>query len=270
MYLTLLVFATLFTLVINANKELVLNAETTGKLNEDNYEFYSLTLNASLQAHMFNLVVRVFEDAGSNADAREDFSDVDVYISTSNQQPKSPSTSSWYSERYGDDIITINKEHIEPNRTFHIGVYCQFQCNYKLKAYLSDILDIQEGKINSYLLAKKSSITFKFHTKTNYEHLSFAFISPQMKPFKLYIAKSNPSSQNTFKLEPSWISGYTLDIKKGDSRYCENCDYFIVAESQEQDVSISMIVTYPSTELVLRPSEQIFDHVTVKGRRCYK
>ena len=263
------IFLTLFTFIITDNKNLQLNIETTGKLKEDDYEFYSLKLDSSLDKHKYNLVVRVFEDSG-NADAREDFSDVDVYISTSNLQPKSPSTSSWYSERYGDDIITINKEHIEPNRTFHIGVYCQFQCNYKLKAYLSEILDIQEGKINSYLLSKKSSITFKFHTKVNYDHLSFAFISPQMKPFKLYIAKNNPSSQNTFKLEPSWISGYTLDIKKGDSRYCENCDYFIVAESQEQDVSISMIVTYPGTELMLRPSEQIFDHVTVKGRRCYK
>ena len=263
-----LLFLFLFTFT-SSNINLLVNSEQSGKLPEDSYEFYTLELDSSLEAHKYNLVVRVFEDKG-DYESREDFSDVDLYISVLNSQPKSPSTSTWFSERYGDDIITINKEHVEASKKFHIGVYCQFQCNYILKAYLSDIIDIEEGKVNSFLISAKSSITFKFHTKDDYDHLSFAFISPQMKPFKLYIAQNNPSSQNTYKLEPSWISGYTLDIKRGENKYCINCDYFIVAESQDQDVDISIIVAYPETELTLRPSEQIYDHVTAKGSKCYK
>ena len=254
------------------NKELLLDQEVEGSIQiDDGYDFYSITLkNPPIDKEdTYNLIFKVEEQKG-DLGQRDDFSDVDIYVSMENTMPQNSASATWFSERYGDDLITISKKHIREGATFHIGVYCQFRCKYKLKAYLNEMIEITEGRVNSYLIPKGSSMYFKFITKDHdYEQLSFAFISPKMRPFQLYISDHNPSNQNTFKVTPSWISGYTFDIVRGDRYYCKSCEYRILIQAKDEDADVRMIVTYPQSTLTLRQGEQIFDSVLEKKAKCY-
>ena len=264
-------FLLLFSLSLE-NKVLVLDQEVEGAIQvDDGYDFYSITLNNPPinKENTYNLIFKVEEQKGDLV-KRDDFSDVDIYVSMENTMPQDSASATWFSERYGDDLITISKRHIKPGATFHIGVYCQFKCKYKLKAYLNEMIEITEGKVNSFLIPKGSSMYFKFITKDHdYEQLSFSFISPKMRPFQLYISDHNPSNQNTFKVTPSWISGYTFDIVRGDRYYCKNCEYRILIEAKDENADVRMIATYPQSTLALRQGEQIFDSVLEKKAKCY-
>ena len=204
------------------NKELVLDQEVEGTIQvDDGYDFYSITLrNPPIDKEdTYNLIFKVEEQKGDQV-KRDDFSDVDIYVSMENTMPQNSASATWFSERYGDDLITISKRHIKPGATFYIGVYCQFKCKYKLKAYLNEMIEITEGKVNSFLIPKGSSMYFKFITKDHeYEQLSFAFISPKMRPFQLYISDHNPSNQTTFNVTPSGIPGSTFGTVRGDLYY---------------------------------------------------
>ena len=125
-------FLLLFSLSLE-NKVLVLDQEVEGAIQvDDGYDFYSITLNNPPinKENTYNLIFKVEEQKGDLV-KRDDFSDVDIYVSMENTMPQNSASATWFSERYGDDLITISKRHIKPGATFHIGVYCQFKCKYK-------------------------------------------------------------------------------------------------------------------------------------------
>lgn len=234
----------------------------------DSYDFYTITIQDNVKVNTSSLVIKVIEDKGSLSE-RQDFSDVDVYVSMNETNPKNSSTSTWYSELYGDDIVTISKKHVKPKAKFYVGVYCQFKCKYKISAYLSEMIEIKVGVVQTFLIPKQSSMTFRFKSKDDFEQLNFAFMSPYMNPFKLFISNHNPSSQNTFKIQPSWISGYSLDIYKGSPEYYPGEDYRMVVESMDEDAHVRVLITYPDTEVLLRSSEYLFDAIRERKRKCY-
>ena len=82
--------------------------------------------------------------------------------------------STWFSESYGDDLITISKRHIKSGAKFYIGVYCQFKCKYKLTAYLNEMVEINEFIFVIILI----------------EYLCFDDISVMAHAFKLSLEQS--------------------------------------------------------------------------------
>lgn len=240
------------------------------KASMNEYAFYDLKIEGqSVVDQKFNLVINVKQSKGES-EKRSDFSDVDIYVSKANTQPKDPSTATWYSENYGDDLITIGKEEVYKDDNFYIGVYCKEDCEFELTASLSKSNAIVEGKVTSVIVPKKSQVFYTFNAKEA-EQITFAFISPKMRPFSVYVTNEDktPSSSNTMKLEPSWISGYSLDIFKGDANYCGECKYNILIQAHDEDADVRVVVTYPATQVGLRAGEQIFDSVLYHKGKCY-
>ena len=105
------------------NKEIELDKEVEGSIQvDDGYDFYSITLkNPPIDKEdTYNLIFKVEEQKGDQAQ-RDDFSDVDIYVSMENTMPQNSATATWFSERYGDDLITISKRHIKAGATFIWG-----------------------------------------------------------------------------------------------------------------------------------------------------
>ena len=85
---------------------------------------------------------------------KEIFSDPDMYISKKNEKPENGSLAEWWSERYGNDIITIPKNEVNPNDTFYICMYCQFKCKYKLRINISSEIEIKIGRVYTSFIKK--------------------------------------------------------------------------------------------------------------------
>ena len=76
------------------------------------------------------LTFYIQENKSNIEDGEDIFSVPDVYVSKINKSPSNPATSEWYSERYGNDILTISD--IKVNDTFYVGIYCLFKCRYTI------------------------------------------------------------------------------------------------------------------------------------------
>ena len=124
--------------------EIKLNQTIRGEKKEDeSFEYYTLKIPDNITDKKFLLIFTVKEDKSDVKDGEEIFSDPDIYVSKTEKNPKSPETSTWYSERYGNDILSIPKEEIVKGALFYIGMYCQFKCKYLLYSYLSEEIKIK-------------------------------------------------------------------------------------------------------------------------------
>ena len=54
-----------------------------------------------------------------------------------------------------------------------------------------------------------------------------------MKPFRIFLAKKDPSSSNTIRSNPIFINGYYFLIQKGDDNYKTEQEYEILIENKE-------------------------------------
>ena len=160
---TILIF-TLFYLLISFSSSvpsLTLNETTTGEMKRDeSFEYFTLTIPNDITENKYILVFIVKEDKKNILEGEEVFSDPDIYVSKKEKQPHSPETSDYYSERYGNDILSIPSSEVNPNDIFYIGLYCQFSCKYKIKAYLSEEIEIEIGKMYSIEMERKSSLNY--------------------------------------------------------------------------------------------------------------
>ena len=138
--------------------EIKLNETYTSEMKQDeSFEYFTLTIPKDTEREKYILIFEVKENKKNILEGEEIFSDPDIYVSKTEKNPRSPETSEYYSERYGNDILSIPKSEISPNEKFYIGMYCQFKCKYKLKAYLSEEIEINIGKMYS---KKKNKIYF--------------------------------------------------------------------------------------------------------------
>ena len=104
-----------------------------GSLKNDEYDYYQLTLPKDLDNET-HLIIE--SEPNSQLDAINNIiSDPNLYISESNQNP-SMDNYDWKSERFGDEIISINPKYLSSEKSFYIAVHCKIICNYILKAQL--------------------------------------------------------------------------------------------------------------------------------------
>lgn len=111
-------------------KPMELNEKIKGKMDSnDSREYYELRLPKEVQPGSL-LVFTVKESRTGVREGEELFSDPDIYVSKSMKFPSNREEADWYSERYGNDILTISD--IKVNDTFYVGIYCQFKCRYTI------------------------------------------------------------------------------------------------------------------------------------------
>ena len=124
---------------------LSLNETFKGYLRNQSYAYFSLTIHESdIKKYDFLLV-----EARRNEDQDlldNIFSDPNLYISIKHSEP-GPNKNEWSSSRFGDEIISINNIETYTNQIFYISIYCQFSCNYILKANLHKTHKMEANKL---------------------------------------------------------------------------------------------------------------------------
>ena len=270
---TILIF-TLFYLLISFSSSvpsLTLNETKTGEMKRhESFEYFTLTIPNNITENKYILVFIVKEDKKNILEGEEVFSDPDIYVSKKEKQPHSPETSDYYSERYGNDILSIPSSEVNPNDIFYIGLYCQFSCKYKIKAYLSEEIEIEIGKMYSIEMERKSSLNYILNIpQKDYKELNVMATTNGMEDFKIYMSKTNPSSQNTIKVIPSWASGYLITIDKNSRDYCTNCSYHILLQSGKGECTVQFYAYFQNSITKLLAGSPLQDAMKSYGKRCY-
>ena len=242
---------------------------------DESHKYYSLTIPKNASNHL--LIISTHEDSETSINTRESFSDPDFYISKKNKYPSSRSSSEWYSEQYGADILSIPAESVLENEVFYIGMYCQFKCRYFLKIETSIESELKLKGYNYLRLKNHESMNYKIKIEKDFEKLKVMAYSVTGGKFKIFMNKNAPSSANTYRVIPSWDNGYVIIVKKDTKEYCSNCEYHIIVHNEEENEGksefneIILSVKTTESELVqnLNNFRTIYDALESNSRSCF-
>ena len=224
-------------------KSIELNEKINGKMDQiDSREYYELKLPKEIPSGS-RIIITVKESRKGVKEGDELFSDPDIYVSKTNKYPKKREEADWYSERYGNDILTIPLYALDKKEILYICMYCQYKCRYELYSYLSKEDRADLGKYYSITLTRKSSISYALFVpkNENKEELNVVVNNPSLKNFRIFMARQSPSSQNTFPVIPSWIGGYVISISKHNPGYCTNCRYHILFQTEKKILIFNLL-----------------------------
>ena len=272
-FFALIFFFSLFSFSLSDKslKIMELEKKVKGKMDQDeSREYYELKLPDDVPKGSL-LVFTVKESRSGVREGDELFSDPDIYVSKTNKYPSNKEEASWYSERYGNDILTIPSYEVESNEVFYICMYCQYKCRFELNSYLSNEAPAEVGKFYDINVSKKSSISYALYVpeNKNEEELTVMTFNPFLKNFRIYMAKESPSSQNTFTIIPSWNGGYAISVSKYNRDYCTNCYYHILFQTEEENAKIFFSAFFQSTSTKINSGNIIYDLVKASSKRCY-
>ena len=274
-YKLTLLFLLIFPLIKSQTRnltEIQLNQTIKGEKKEDeSFEYYTLTIPNDIEDKKYLLIFTVKEDKSDIKEGEEIFSDPDIYVSKTEKNPKSPETSTWYSERYGNDILSIPSEEVVKGALFYIGMYCQFKCKYLLYSYLSEEIKIEIGVVNTATLSYNSSMHYYVKIPENDTHheLNLVAFSPFFKPFKIFMSRQSPSSQNTFPIIPSWTGGYTISVSEEQNNYCTGCEYHFLIETSDNNATIRFYLFFQDDLTTISTKMPVYDSVKGYSKRCY-
>ena len=238
---------------------------------DDSLNYYQLKIPKKIPYD--SILIFTVKQSFKNIKINEEiFSDPNIYVSKSKDYPSNREEADWYSEQYGNDILTIPKHSLKPNDIFYIGMHCQRKCSYELKAYLSNEIGIELGRIYYIKIPKKSTQSYFINIGPNikYEELNVVANSPELKSFKIFMSTDSPNSQNSFKVNPSWGGGYVINIDKKNEYFCNNCTYYILLQTQNEDVQIQLNAYVKNHLTNVMMSKPVYDAVKKDSRRCYK
>ena len=269
------ILITLFSLSLSDNekvlKPLELQQKIKGKMDSnDSREYFELKLPKDIPEGSL-LVFTVKESRKGVREGEELFSDPDIYISKTTKLPSNREDADWYSERYGNDILTIPSYAVDKEEVFYICMYCQYKCRYELYSYLSKEVPAEIGKYYTLTLSKKSSMSYALYVPENSkkEELNVVANNPSLKNFRIFMAKNMPSSQNTFQIIPSWTGGYVISVSKFNKDYCTDCTYHILFQTEEESINIQFTAYFQSTLTKITSGSPIDDAVKAGSKRCY-
>ena len=197
------------------------------------------------------------------------FSDPNLYISNTYTSPD-PNHYTWSSSRFGDEIISIDFKLIQPNSYLYISVYCQFKCNFILEGKIYEKYELKENKIHTISLIPNDAIKLFFKSRKNFEKFKVICVSSEMKPFRIYLAKKDPSSSNTIDSNPIFYNGYYFEIKKGDPEYAKEQEYEVLIENKEIEQNLLFWITFDDEETNLSELSTIYGVASPDNSNCYE
>ena len=246
---------------------LSLNETFKGYLHNQSYAYFSLTIHESdIKKYDYLLV-----EARRNEDQDlldNIFSDPNLYISIKHSEP-GPNKNEWSSSRFGDEIISINNIETYTNQIFYISIYCQFSCNYILKANLHKTHKMEANKLYTISMTEMDKIKLSFNSKKNYEKMKVNCISFRMRPFRIFLSKEDPSSSNTMPSRPIFINGYYFLIQKGDIYYGTNKEYHVLIENKEYKQDLLFWISYDNEETKINELSPLFGVADENNENCY-
>ena len=271
---TLFLLLTLFSLSKSQKTTPInLDQKITGKLNkDDSREYYTLSIPKNKDIEEGSLLVfTVKESRKGIKEGDEIFSDPDIYISKTKKYPSKMEEAEWYSQRYGNDILTIPPNDLKKGDIFYICMYCQYKCRYELKAYLTKEIPLKFGKFYSFQMLKGESYSYSLYIPKNEkkEDLNIVANNPNLQNFKIFMSQNSPSSQNTLQVIPSWAGCFLIPVTKNMKEYCNDCTFHILIQAQD-NIEISFNSYFQNTITEIFQGDPINDAIKKGYKRCYE
>ena len=257
----------LLALYSSAPTDLSLDTVIKGSLPDKTYTYYKLKLP------VFNKDETKFLLIEARRNEEQDFldnvfSDPNLYISTTEIYP-GPNQNTWSSSRFGDEIISINQNFVKSGAIFYISIYCEFKCNYILDAKLYNNYELKEDKLYTISMIQDDVIKATFKTKKNFNSIKINCVSFRMKPFRIFLAKKDPSSSNTLPSNPIFINGYYFLIQKGDEYYEEEQNYEVLIENKEFKQDLLFWINYDNEDIQINELSPLFGNANANSGNCY-
>ena len=243
-----------------------LNETMLGYLHPKCYAYYELSIENDTTNSDYLLI-----EARRNKDQDildNIYSDPNLYVSNIHLEP-GPNKNEWSSDRFGDEIISINKINSYKNKKFYISIYCHFSCNFILRANLFKNYDMKENIVYTVSMIPSDIIKLTFTSKKEYDKMKVNCVSFKMRPFRIFMAKNDPSSTNTIKSRPIFINGYNFLIQKGDENYGKNQEYNVLLENKEYKQDLLFWISYDKDETKLNELSPNFDIAEAGEGNCY-
>ena len=264
-------FFILFFSILNLSQSLItqisLNKTIQGYLSNKSYAYYSLTIKESdVKDEDFLLI-----EARRNKDQDlldNIYSDPNIYVSNIHSEP-GPNKNEWSSNRFGDEIISINKINSYLNKILYISIYCQFSCNYIIKANVYNNYNMKGNVVYTVSMIPFDVIKLSFTSKKEYQKMKVNCISFKMRPFRIFLAKKDPSSTNTIPSSPIFINGYKFEIEKGDENYGSEQEYNVLIENKDFKQDLLFWISYDKDETKLNELSPLFGTADIENENCY-
>ena len=260
-------FLALLSIIYSAPINLPLNEAIKGSLADKTYSYYKLKLpELEISDSKFLLIEarrNVDQDVIDNV-----FSNPNLFISSTEVYP-SPDKNTWSSDRFGDEIISINEKHVKSGAIFYISIYCEFKCNYILDAKLYDNYQLKEDKIYTVSMIADDVLKGTFKSRKNFDILKVNCVSFKMKPFRIFLAKKDPSSSNTAPSSPIFTNGYYFLMKKGDPFYEVDQEYEILIENKGFKQDLLFWIQYDEEDIELSEMSPLFGVASPDFGNCY-
>ena len=243
-----------------------------GSLKNNEYDYYKLALPKELDNDS-HLIIE--SEPNTQLDKINNIiSDPNLYISTSYENP-SMDKYNWKSERFGDEIISINPKYLSPEKVFYISVHCKTICNYILKAQLVKDIPLKINEMNVFSIKPKTVTKFSFNIRQeNFEELYINVIGSYINSFKAYLAKENPSSSNTLKAEPIIFNGYRFKILKSEIDFNNkdnnnNIEYNLIIDNENDNEEIKIWFQYDNENILIKEADILYDSIDQNKAHCY-
>ena len=263
----LIFFLTLLNQIFSAPANLPIDEVVRGSLADKSYAYYKLKLpeleSDGAKFFFFFLRRNVDQDVLDNV-----FSNPNLFISSTEVYPSSEK-STWSSDRFGDEIISINEKHVKSGAIFYIAIYCEFKCNYVLDAKLYKNYQLKEDKIYTVSMIADDVLKGNFKSRKNFDRLKVNCISSKMKPFRIFLAKKDPSSTNTAPSSPIFMNGYYFLMKKGDPFYEVDQEYELLIENKEYKQDLLFWIHYDDEDIELSELSPLFGVASPEYGNCY-
>ena len=247
--------------------DITIGHEIKNSLADKSYSYYKLVMpEIKDKEEKFLLVEARRNEAFDLLD--NIYSDPNLYISTEYENPD-PTHNTWSSSRFGDEIISIDSKYIKTGTIFYISAYCEFKCNFILEAKLYDKFELDDEIAYTISLIPDDVIKVSFKSRKEYKKLKVSCVSYQMKPFRIYMAKKDPSSSNSIKSYPIFLNGYYFEIKEKDPEYALDQEYEILIENKEHKQDLIFWITFDDEETVISELTPIFGVGNEDTPNCY-
>ena len=185
--------------------------------------------------------------------------------------PRSSYSSTWHSERDGEDVISIPNSYVKTGETFYISVFCEEKCSYQLLTRLEEETEIFVGDMYRAWIVKNDELSFKLKIDSSFEELDIVAYSKTLGFFKLLVRENErPTSEHSIKVNPSFIGAYTVKIEKSSENYCTNCYYYILLEAGTESTEIFLYTRFEKTVTSIRSEEHVFSSLQAFKRHCYE
>ena len=267
-FILLSMFLLLLIQLISASPALItLNEAYKGSLSDKTYSYIKLEIPEIDDSNSKFLLIEarrnVEQDFIDNI-----FSDPNLFISETETYP-GPNKNTWSSSRFGDEIISINQKYVKTGAIFYISIYCEFICNFILDAKLYNNYQMREDMTYTISMIPDDVIKATFKSRKKFEELKFNCVSTKMKPFRIFLAKKDPSSSNTIRSNPIFINGYYFLIQKGDNNYQTEQEYEILIENKEFKQDLLFWISYDNEDTEITELSPNFNSASINSGNCY-